>query len=96
MRHCVPLGRRVSTRCNILDMSASRLAGAEVRSRKEWVGESCECGPGVPQPELVLDVESESWQYKASKAASMPPCVRVIGGAISAAAAISVSVSSLL
>ena len=56
---------RVSGRCNALDMSASRLAGAEARSKKEWVGESCEWDSGVtrPEPDLsvdVIDAESES------------------------------------
>lgn len=51
------LGGRVSGRCNALDMSASRLPGAEARSKKEWVGESCEWGSGVTRPELDLSVD---------------------------------------
>ena len=48
---------RVSGRCNALDMSARRLPGAEAKSKKECVGESCEWRSGVPWPEFVLDVD---------------------------------------
>ncbi len=55
---------RGSGRCNALDTSASRLPGAEARSRKEWVGEPREWGgSGVPRPDLVLsvdDIDAES------------------------------------
>jgi hypothetical protein len=59
------LDGRASGRCSALDMSASRLPGAEATSKKEWVGESCEWGSGVTRPELALsvddnDAESES------------------------------------
>lgn len=52
------LDGRVSGRCNALDMSASRLAGAEARSKKERGGESCEWDSGViwPEPGLSVDV----------------------------------------